>query len=130
MSAEGIRWPWRGRSPQPTSAWAAPVVTPLDSRETHQIRTTLPSAVINSSLFLSVSQTLKRIPIMFIESDWMLLNKFSRDSGLGLIMCLNTMQRSNGEWDPRDALDLITFSNEKEFPLSWQLGYGILSLSK
>jgi hypothetical protein len=57
--------------------------------------------------------------------QWVDLNHFTHKAGLDLIACLNILQRVDGVWDSRDSLDLIAFSDEMDYDIAWELGYGM-----
>lgn len=58
------------------------------------------------------------------EVCWIDLNHFAHEAGLDLVACLNILQRSDGVWDLRDSLHLVSFYNEMGRNVSWELGYG------
>jgi hypothetical protein len=53
------------------------------------------------------------------------VNSFAHEAGLDLVVCLNILERSDGVWDSRNTLDLVSFSNEMGYNVSWELGYGM-----
>jgi hypothetical protein len=59
------------------------------------------------------------------EVHWIDLNHFAHEAGLDLVVCLNILQRSDGVWDSRNSLQLVSFSNEMGYNISWELGYGM-----
>ncbi|XP_011500397.1 PREDICTED: uncharacterized protein LOC105364207 [Ceratosolen solmsi marchali] len=68
----------------------------------------------------------------FSEKHWIQVHQWAESSGLDIIACLAPQQSessNNGNnartsfWDPRNALDLISFSDHMGYNISWQLGY-------
>lgn len=68
------------------------------------------------------------------EKDWTQVHQWADGSGLDVIASLATQQEHQNDgsgawsqkWDPRNALDLISFSDHMGYNGSWQLGYGLL----
>lgn len=62
------------------------------------------------------------------ESHWTHLHEWASRSGLDVIACIAPQQpdinKPAAAWDPRNALDLISFSDRMGYNTSWQLGYG------
>lgn len=56
---------------------------------------------------------------------WVGINNFAQEAGLKLVACLNILNRVNGVWDSRNSLDLIAFSDEMGYNVTWELGYGM-----
>ena len=63
--------------------------------------------------------------VCIAEVYWIDLNHFAHEAGLDLVACLNILQRSDGVWDLRDSLHLVSFYNEMGRNVSWELGYGM-----
>lgn len=57
--------------------------------------------------------------------QWVDINNFAQEAGLKLVACLNILNRVNGAWDSRNSLDLIAFSDEMSYNVTWELGYGM-----
>jgi len=57
--------------------------------------------------------------------NWVDINNFAQEAGLTLVACLNILNRVNGVWDSRNSLDLIAFSDEMGYNVTWELGYGM-----
>ncbi|XP_015594847.1 uncharacterized protein LOC107267525 [Cephus cinctus] len=63
----------------------------------------------------------------FSEAHWVLVQQWAEKAGLEVIACIAPQQTNSGSqpptWDPRNALDLISFSDHMGYNMSWQLGY-------
>ncbi|RZC41862.1 heparanase-like, partial [Asbolus verrucosus] len=55
--------------------------------------------------------------------EWLQLNKLARETNMEIIFDLNALRRfDNGTWDYRNAEELISFSNEHNLEVNWELG--------
>lgn len=65
---------------------------------------------------------------MSLEEHWKNLNEFMRRAGMDVVVCLNSGHRGGAfdKWDPRNALELITYSDKLRHNVTWELGYGKL----
>lgn len=59
------------------------------------------------------------------EVHWVDINHFAQEAGLKLVACLNILQRDDGVWDSTNSLELIAFSDEMGYNVTWELGYGM-----
>ncbi|XP_043269101.1 uncharacterized protein [Venturia canescens] len=61
------------------------------------------------------------------ESNWINVNRWAENAGLDILVCITPQHTEIGGgdsvWDSRNALDLISFSDQMGFNTSWQLGY-------
>lgn len=88
----------------------------------------LGGADTNKYLFKSKNSDIEHRPdeIIISEEHWKGLNDFLRKSGMDVIVCLNSAHRGGDpeKWDPRNALEMISFSDKQQYNITWQLGYG------
>ncbi|XP_058808367.1 uncharacterized protein LOC131673974 [Phymastichus coffea] len=62
--------------------------------------------------------------LTFTETQWINLHLWAERSGLNVVACIAPqMSEGTRAWDPRNALDLISFSDHMGYNTSWQLGY-------
>ena len=63
------------------------------------------------------------------EHEWLQLNQLAANTGLDMIFDLNSLKRfDNGSWDPTNAEKLISFSNNFNLNINWELGNGIYNI--
>ena len=63
------------------------------------------------------------------EHEWLQLNQLAANTGLDMIFDLNSLKRfDNGSWDPTNAEKLISFSNNFNLNINWELGNGIYNV--
>lgn len=65
------------------------------------------------------------------EGNWSMLNQWAGKAGLSILAAVTPQEHSKGisdsqddDWDFRNVLDLISFSDQNSFNVSWQIGYG------
>ncbi|XP_046612586.1 uncharacterized protein LOC124301502 [Neodiprion virginianus] len=65
--------------------------------------------------------------LTFSEAHWVLVQQWAQRAGLDVVSCLTPQRIENEDqvaaWDPRNSLDLISFSDHMGYNMSWQLGY-------
>ena len=63
----------------------------------------------------------------FQSKQWKEVNQFAQNVGWSLTFGLNALLRNpwpDGNWDPRNAQELIDYTTDQDFIVNWELGNG------
>ncbi|XP_044012416.1 putative leucine-rich repeat-containing protein DDB_G0290503 [Aphidius gifuensis] len=84
----------------------------------------------NSYIFQKNNITNDDSSFVLTSGNWSMLNQWAENAGLSVLAAVAPQQHSEDIggfrdkiWDSRNVLDLISFSDEKGYNVSWQLGY-------
>lgn len=63
--------------------------------------------------------------MIFLDKEWLQLNKLAKASELIILFDLNCLIRfNNGSWNSENAEKLINFSDSHHLNVNWELGNG------
>ncbi|CAG4943092.1 unnamed protein product [Colias eurytheme] len=65
----------------------------------------------------------KFLPFFLMTGQkWTEINNFCKSSGLKLLFSFNVLLRDEHEWSQQNAIEILKYSNQRNFDIDWQLG--------